>query len=144
VQLTYRPAPSAGARHPCELLVAAVDVLDLPPGWWLFDSTRCELVSQELPGLEAASAAEEAGVVLGVDHPLPAVVFLIANLSRTLSRYPAGTSLVWRDAGVLLGLLHLCACDLGLGSCIAGMSGALPLDFPLVDVGAMALGTLVN
>jgi hypothetical protein len=125
-------------------LVAALDVLDLPSGWWSFDSTRCELVSQKLPGLEAASAAEEAQRVLGVDHPLPAVVFLVANLSRTLSRYPAGTSLVWRDAGVLLGLLHLCASDIGLGSCIAGMSGALPLDLPLVDVGAIALGTVVN
>ncbi len=142
VQLTHRPAPSAGARHPSELLVAALDVSGLQPGWWSFDSLTCALVIKALPELDVAAAAEAVRAAIGADHRPPAVVFLVADLSRTLSRYPAGMSLVWRDAGALLGLLHLCACDVGLGSCIAGLSGILPLESPLADVGALAIGSI--
>jgi SagB-type dehydrogenase family enzyme len=108
-QVTHRPAPSAGGRHPYELLVAAEAVHDLPPGWWWFDSTLCQLIEGEA-GLvstsEAVDGVMEAAQLIG---PPGAVIFVVAHFNRTLSRYPAGGTLVWRDAGVILGLLHLCA-----------------------------------
>jgi hypothetical protein len=68
----------------------------------------------------------------------------VAHPLRTLSRYPEGMSLIWRDAGALLATVHLVASDLGLSSCIVGTSGVLRTDHagPLgpVDVGAVALG----
>lgn len=142
-QLTHRPAPSAGGRHPCELLICAVDVVDLPSGWWGFDATRCDLVRVDGAEFDVTSSAETVRAVLGMEGLPPAVIFAVAHLPRTLSRYPAGTSLVWRDAGVLLGLLHLCAADLTLGSCIVGLGGVLPLKLPRVDVGAVAIGSIL-
>jgi hypothetical protein len=58
-----------------------------------------------------------------------------------LSRYPAGGALVWRDAGVMLGGLHLCASDIELGSCIIGSCGLLESNSQsTVDIGAVLVG----
>lgn len=74
----------------------------------------------------------------------PATLFACASFDRTLTRYPQGSTLVWRDAGVLLGYLHLAAFAGGLASCIVGTAGVLPT-LPLlhgaVDIGALAVGS---
>jgi hypothetical protein len=75
---------------------------------------------------------------------------LAAKFDATLSRYPQGATLVWRDAGVALGYLHLAATAMGLGSCMLGTAGVLSEGLlaacgvrgTLVgDVGALALGS---
>lgn len=142
-QITHRPAPSAGARHPFRLLLAAQQVDGLEAGWWWFDPVQCDLTRAEqyLPSPEEAVAT--VAEVGQLDRAPGAVVFLMAYFERTLSRYPAGGSLVWRDAGVLLGLLHLCATDLTLGSCIIGTCGIVRIDRTpqlVADVGAVAIG----
>lgn len=90
----------------------------------------CESVWEEL--CEAGSLGGRPG----------GAIFVIARFDRTLSRYPAGSSLVWRDAGVMLATLHLCATDVGLDSCIIGLAGAVVLDEKqmVADLGALAVG----
>lgn len=143
VQVTQRPVPSAGGRHPHELVVASASIEQLGDSAWAFDPFTCELVRQEyLPEqvTAATSAVMEAGQLASTPG---AVLFLRTDFSRTLSRYPAGAALVWRDSGVLLGALHLCAEDLGLSSCLVATSGVLqPRGESLwVDTGALALGS---
>jgi hypothetical protein len=79
-------------------------------------------------------------------EPPPAAIVTVAHPDRTLTRYPAGISLLWREAGALLMLVHLAATDIGLGSCIVGTCGVLnpPSDSAShpVDVGAVAIGAL--
>lgn len=135
---SHRPVPSAGARHPLDVHLLAGRVEGLPAGAWRFDALRCELVRTSLAHEPALA---HLGLVLAAEPP-PAALVAVAHLHRTLSRYPTGLSLLWRDAGALLGTLHLCSTDLGLASCIAGTCGVL-LDEPVIgviDVGVLLVG----
>lgn len=72
------------------------------------------------------------------------VVVALARFRRTLSKYPDGQSLVWRDSGALLGSAHLLAASLGLRSCIVGITETTRFTLEgtpdtLVDVGALVL-----
>jgi SagB-type dehydrogenase family enzyme len=140
-QLVHRPVPSAGGRNPCELVVASSAVSGLDAGLWWFDAVRCVLVSQTSSFLD--SAAEKVAAAASVDTEIPASIFVVANFNRTLSRYPAGSTLVWRDAGALLATLQLAATAAGLASCIIGTSGALIQNNKglIADLGALALGS---
>jgi SagB-type dehydrogenase family enzyme len=139
-QRSWRPVPSAGGRHPFELLLAADRVQGLESGWWWFDATRCSLVAVSLntPAEEYLKHTEK---VVGT-RPAAAVV-CVAEAGRTLSRYNNGTSLIWRDAGALQATIHLCANDVGIASRIVAASGLIreptwpPLRF---DAGAVLLG----
>jgi SagB-type dehydrogenase family enzyme len=135
---THRPVPSAGARHPMDLHLLAGDVDGLAAGAWRFDALRCDLVATGLPYERVLARL---GEVLGTETP-PAALVAVAHLPRTLSRYPSGLSLLWRDAGALLATLQLCATDVGLASCISGTCGVL-VDEPelgTIDVGGLVLG----
>jgi SagB-type dehydrogenase family enzyme len=135
---THRPTPSAGARHPFDVYLLAHEVDGLAAGSWRFDALTCELVQSpddHKPGLETL------GEIIGQATP-PAALVAVAHIDRTLSRYPDGLSLLWRDAGALLATLHLCATDLDLASCIVGATGAMTYDLARreVDVGSLIVG----
>ncbi len=136
-----RPVPSAGARHPIDVVVAASCVDGLKPGWWRFDPWCCELVKVEVP-VGADVYLERLIEVNGAEAPGAAMV-LVASFSRTLARYPTGSSLVWRDAGVMAGYLHLSASSRGLASCIlspVGVAFPKPTHDGICDVGCVAVG----
>ena len=140
-----RPAPSAGGRHPHVLVLLAQDVSGLESGPWALDPDGAALHPIDHDGDILERALLAVSDALRLSAP-PAVIFTVARPDATLDRYPAGISLLWRDAGVLLAVLHLIATDLGLGSCIAGTSGVLfPSDgatSTLVDTGAIAIGSM--
>jgi SagB-type dehydrogenase family enzyme len=138
-QRSWRPYPSAGGRHPIDLAIAAGNVEGLPAGAWWFDAATLDFVRADFPA-EAGLAAVHAA--LDVANGPPAAIFAVAHVARTLSRYPNGTSLIWRDAGVVLAMLHLQATELELSSCIIGTCGTVAFDRALgrVDVGALAVG----
>lgn len=150
----FRPLPSAGARHPVVPIVLAHDVAGLDPGMWRLaaDSQtlyRCPVDADALDG--AWNTLIE---LAGLPHRPGAAVVLAVDAWATLSRYPAGISLVWRDAGAAAAMLTLVATDAGVGSCIvgtagllsntalrtAGLHGALVTDMGAVVLGAVDLG----
>lgn len=140
-----RPLPSAGGRHPVRFEVVALDVDGLEAGHWRFDHTRCDLV--EMGPDTSVDRVGKLLQTLGFGGGAPAVIFTVAEFPRTLSRYPAGATLVWRDAGVALCGLHLCAADLGLSSCILGTAGVLHSHADPsrpADIGGLALGNRVR
>jgi SagB-type dehydrogenase family enzyme len=136
---SHRPAPSAGARHPLDLHFLAGQVDGLVSGTYVFDPVGCELVLADEP---PDGLLTELGQIVGAADPPPAAVVAVAHAERTLSRYPGGLSLVWRDAGALLGTLHLCCSDVGLASCLVGSCGVVVNErSPLVvDVGCLLFG----
>ncbi len=140
-QMTLRPAPSAGARHPYELAVAVADVAGLTPGLWLFDPVRCTIARHSADGSHRA-ALNRVAAALAITDAAPATVFVVGSMRQTLSRYPAGSTLVWRDAGAVLATLHLAATAASLASCIVGTAGVLACDEEnlVADLGALALG----
>jgi hypothetical protein len=148
VAVAQRPAPSAGARHPLTLVVLAREVVGLPPGGWALDPDAAVL----RPSVHAPGAVDHAlaqiGDALHISDPPPAAVVAVGCPSATLSRYPGGISLLWREVGALLMLVHLAATDIGLGSCLAGTCAVLhPVtddSSAPVDLGAVALGTTAH
>jgi len=140
------PAPSAGGRHPLSLVVLVRDVDGLDAGSWVLDPDAAVLRRGVYTSSQVGLAFDAIALALHQAEPPPAAIVTVAHPDRTLTRYPAGISLLWREAGALLMLVHLAATDIGLGSCIVGTCGVLnpPSDSAShpVDVGAVAIGAL--
>jgi SagB-type dehydrogenase family enzyme len=148
VPVAQRAAPSAGARHPLTLVVLARDVPGLPRGGWALDPDAAVLRRSVHAPDASDHALAQIGDALRIPDPPPAAIVAVADPHATLSRYPDGISLLWREAGALLMLVHLAATDIGLGSCLAGTCAVL---HPVTndpsapaDLGAVALGTIAN
>lgn len=141
-------APSAGARHPLTLIVLARDVADLPAGGWALDPDAAVLRRSVHTPNAVDHALAQIGDALRVPQPPPAAVVAVGCPHTTLSRYPGGISLLWREVGAQLMLIHLAATDIGLGSCLVGTCAVLhPVtDDPSapVDLGAVAFGTTID
>jgi hypothetical protein len=137
--LSQRPAPSAGAIHPIHV------VLNFPDNdrWWRYDADShvlIEIDGQNVLGPLRVHCAE----VLPLNNGL--LVLFVAEPGKTLSKYDAGCSLIWRDAGVLLGLMSLTAEALQLNFCPLGITGEpwarqLNQQGHLVGVGVAVLGS---
>ncbi len=138
--ISRRPHPSAGGCHPLSILVLVDEIEDLEPGAWVFDPSRCILADAGWGPDRIDEALFVASDALSGLRP-PSLLFAVAEPERTLSRYPAGTAHLWRDAGALLTTLHLLAASLDLASCIVGISGVLGHeDAAQIDLGALAFG----
>lgn len=140
INVSHRPHPSAGGRHPLSILVLAGEVEGLAPGAWAFDPSLCVLTNASWDPDRIDAVLIAASNALDGLRP-PALLLAVAEPERTLSRYPAGTAHLWRDAGALLATLHLLAASLDLASCIVGISGVIGHeDATQVDLGALAFG----
>jgi hypothetical protein len=152
---SFHPLPSAGGLRPVRVGVLASAVDGLPSrSFWGFDPNLCLLREVALPA-HARDRLVAAAVGAGdLPQAPPALLVLAADFGRTAARYPGGSSLTWRDSGVVLAGLALAAEDLSLSACILGTSGSLPAPIadrllaacgvtpigPVQDVGMIALG----
>lgn len=144
-----RSTPSAGARHPVDLVIipgemtgpGATDLARDSPCF--YDPMTCELVKLSGPSAEAfRDGLGHASRMLG---GTPSVLLaMVARLERTFSRYRGGLSLVYRDAGALLATIGLVASAIGLRGCPLARGTASTEDLEAlpgwVDVGGVALG----
>ena len=144
-----RAAPSAGARHPLDLVVipGEIEGMEKPRldrgSPYLFDPMTCELVSIDDPWGDAFR--ESLSHAKGLLGATPAVVLVLAaRMDRTFSRYRGGISLIYRDAGALLATIGLVASALGLSCCTVATaippSATLDPSLGWVEVGGVALG----
>lgn len=143
---TARAAPSAGARHPIDLiLVADVDAYIPAPGEaqssaYLFEPLTCQLVA--LPSEDAEwVAAVPSKVELLIGSRPPVTLILGARLERTFSRYRGGLSLVYRDAGAFMAVIATVASALQLNCCVLATptETVMPMN-KWIDVGGLAIG----
>lgn len=113
-----RAHPSAGAVHPIHVLCQ----LDASSPWARYDPVLHALVN--VPGSEmlAATARGCAADFLG-DCQRASLLALVAEPGKTQSKYEDADSLIWRDAGVVLGYLSIAAEALGLNLCPLGTTG---------------------
>lgn len=113
----FRPHPSAGATHPIHI------ICQRNPGtpWERYEPVEHTLVS--VPGTEALAqgARDYTGRAVPADGAV--LIGLVAEAGKTAAKYEAEQSLVWRDAGVVLGYLSLVAEILQLSFCPLGMTG---------------------
>jgi len=115
--LEFRPTPSAGALHPIHLLLQPT--LGVP--WLRYEAATHELI--EVAGSKALADAARTAAGELVACPRATVIGFAAEVGRTSVKYAHAESLVWRDAGVLLGYLHLGAEALGLAFTPLGLTG---------------------
>ena len=136
--LSMRPVSSAGAIHPIHLVLACPGLL----GWHRYDP-----IHHALARVPTTVDADE--VRREMEKILPAadatLLMFAAEPGMTAAKYGDPLSLVWRDAGVLIGCLSMAAEALNLSFCPLGVTGEpwarRLLDRPgLVGVGAAFVG----
>ena len=148
--MSHRPSPSAGARHPLELYLLCNDVADLAPGAYHYDPRGHALSLVKPSDAEQELITRQARASTGdVPDRDPHVVILVtAVFQRTMWKYEnIALALILKDVGALYQTMYLVATALGLAPC--GLGGWmekrnaewLGLD-PLVEsqVGSFLLG----
>jgi SagB-type dehydrogenase family enzyme len=125
-----RPHPSAGALHPIHALVAR-------DGEALYRYAPSEHALVEIPGAapNAAHAMAAARAALELDRGW--VLALVAEPGKTGSKYENPETLVWRDAGVVLGYMSVVAEALGMAFCPLGVAGGQVAALGFAEPGAM-------
>lgn len=136
--IEHRPTPSAGGLHPIHVVVLEPRAAHLA----LYIPTRHELNVLEDAHIAAQLRKHCADVVPPADATL---LFFVAEFGRTQAKYSNASSLVWRDAGVLQGILAVAAEALGLNYCLLGTNAnpwlsSLAKEGQLYGVGAALLG----
>ena len=136
--ITQRPAPSAGAIHPIHLLLSENE------NWLRYDPDRHGLMPLERAGSVLAGLWQ--AVTQVVEPEAGTVLLFVAEPGKTYAKYECGDSLIWRDAGVLIGHMALVAEALDLNFCPLGITGEpwisrLADQHQLVGVGAALLGS---
>lgn len=115
-----RGYPSAGGTHSIEPLLHAVDVSGLDSGWYCQAGIqRGDLVSVEFPGSQNLTAALDSA--LKTDVRPSAIIYAICDPALLSARYPGGSSLLWRDAGVFMMAAHSIAQSYGVTSTLVGI-----------------------
>lgn len=141
-QVTYRPYPSGGARHPLEIYLWVRDCRGLKPGLYHYDPVGHALESVPVNAARSGGFADW-DPLHGGQGPRPPVTALItARLGRTAWKYEdIAYRLIQNDLGALYQTLYLAATALGLGPCaignvdaadFSGMTGIDDLSEPLI------------
>lgn len=118
--LTFRPYPSAGARHSLEIYLFCNHVDGVPPGVYHYHPDRHVLTLVRDASAPAYQTFLDAtAVAIGRRRAeFPVVLYLTSVFERVLWKYKAtGLLSIYRDAGCLLQTLYLVATDLGLAGC---------------------------
>lgn len=138
VQISMRPMPSAGSIHPIHILISR-------DNYWLryvpSHHALNQVISSELQVPDFKNHAET--LVSCGDATL---LLFLAEPGKVFSKYKSGNSLIWRDAGVMLGYLGLAAEALDLNFCPLGTTGDpwarnLDKENRLVGVGMALVGS---
>lgn len=135
---SYRPTPSAGAIHPVHV------VLHSPGDAAIYRYDNIEHGLRQLDTSLDVMALREAMHEV-IDAPNATLLLFVAEPGMTESKYENAASLVWRDAGVLLGMFAMAAEALSLNFSPMGVTGEpwvsqLIPNTSLVGVGAAFVG----
>jgi SagB-type dehydrogenase family enzyme len=139
---TRRPAPSAGALHPIDILIAD---WSLTPRLMRYDALfhRLDILA---PRAESACLQEFRTMTLEIlPRASGTAIILVGDIGRITASYENAESLLWRDAGFLLQTIFLSATAFGLAFCPLGMLGQqivqyLGLESTLVAAGVAVIG----
>ncbi len=127
-QVVFRTVPSAGARHPFETYVVALNVEDLAPGIWRYRGSEHQLVHvldvQDLPDrLAAAGLGQQFLSAAGAVFVWSVLPYRTEWRYHTLSHKP-----ILIDLGHVAQNLYLAVEAVGCGTCAIAAYDQLALD----------------
>ena len=114
--LESRSHPSAGALYPIHVLASVEGA-----GWSRYEPISHALIEQRDSMSSAAATHVQADEVVKSQGAM--LLALVAEPGKTSAKYKAADTLLWRDAGVILGYMSIVAEALGLGFCPLGPTG---------------------
>lgn len=130
-----RPAPSAGARHPIDLMLFDTRVAQ----GFVYRSTLHCLDQLRVGAQEHGRLVAAARAVLDLGEGW--LLWLVAQPARTLAKYECGEGFVLLDAGALVATLSFAAHATDVAYCALGISGE-PWISRLLDSQGAAVGVL--
>jgi SagB-type dehydrogenase family enzyme len=115
--LSHRPAPSAGGRHPIDILVQLDNKGDLFY-YNAFDHSlnKLDLKPEILKKLNKHSHKT-------LPRRTGTMIWFISHKDWTEAKYKHSKSLIWRDSGALIYCFQLAGTALGINSCPVGTLG---------------------
>ena len=113
--LSHRPSPSAGARHPIDILVCSDDT---QPTIAYYNPFEHSLATLSLDPIMVTALMTHINAAVNMQQGV--FLWLLAHPPRTSAKYTHPESLIWRDAGALLQQIQLTATALKLNSCALG------------------------
>jgi len=140
--ITQRPESSAGAIHPIHLILG-----DYADSWNRYDPDQHALSKIGSDGSVLIDLWHAARKV--VDPEEGTILVFVAEPGKTYAKYEFADSLIWRDAGALIGHMALVAEGLELDFCPLGITGEpcvskLDNQQHLVGVGLAILGSRIS
>ncbi|MBF6613961.1 MAG: nitroreductase family protein [Chloroflexi bacterium] len=129
----HRAAPSAGGRHPIDILVARITHQGRSLS--LYDPIAHSLCDLDVTATQVTEFFAAVDAVLPMQEAT--LLWFVAQPGRTTSKYKYAESLIWRDSGALLAVVSLVAEALDLNSCAIGITGE-----PWISHTLMAQGLL--
>lgn len=131
-----RVHPSAGALHPIHVLVASEGNL-----WMRYSPTEHALTEVLGSAGSATALRTETARLLNVAYGT--LIGLVAEPGKTAAKYENHETLVWRDAGVVLGYMSVVAEALDMSFCPLGITGSPHLTNYLSTTELEAVGLAV-
>ncbi|MBU1297075.1 MAG: dehydrogenase [Gammaproteobacteria bacterium] len=115
--LEHRASPSAGAIHPIHVVIKRPnDVF-----WWLYQPQTHSIAELRQESVKLIGLEKHAEDVLKGDQAVK--ILFLAEPRKTSAKYQNSNSLVWRDAGAIIGVMALIATAMDLSFCPLGITG---------------------
>jgi SagB-type dehydrogenase family enzyme len=116
----HRPSPSAGGIHPIDLILFNVPKFEKE--LFFYDATGHVLKRLRLPSMQRIMRLREKALEVK-NEPKSILIWFVAQPQLIDAYYQNPESLLWRDAGALLGTCYLVATALRLRCCALGITG---------------------
>lgn len=115
--ITHRPSPSAGGIHPIDIFISSPNFISKRSLQFYNPFTHC-LYKLNVDNKKLIHFFEQINKCLPLENAT--LIWYVAHLDRTASKYKKPDSLIWRDAGALIMTFQLVASGLNLHSCPIG------------------------
>jgi SagB-type dehydrogenase family enzyme len=118
--LTHRGTPSAGARHPVDILIINQTLLNsnLPHYYNPFEHTLNKL---DLSAQLVVDFIEHINDIISITNAT--IIWFVAHPERTEAKYENPETLIWRDAGALINSVQLTCAASNINCCSIGSLG---------------------
>lgn len=118
--LTHRGTPSAGARHPIDIIISNPKFL-ISGFFYYYNPFEHSL--NQLANSYGDVSAFFSHITEIVDTTNATLIWFVAHANRTNAKYEHAESLIWRDAGALINNIQMVCTARGISSCPIGSLG---------------------